>query len=63
MVAEPLAIIAAAVAAGAGLFGLARRDMPVAGWLRPTLGLTALVALAGYAGPLGGPAHRPIDWR
>ena len=57
MVATPAAIAAAAVAAAAGLSGLARRDMPEQLWLRLAVGLAALVALAGYPGPLGGPLH------
>ena len=57
MVATPVAIVAAAIAAAAGLAGLARRDMPEQRWLRLSVGLAALVALAGYPGPLGGPLH------
>ena len=41
--------------------GLARRDMPAGRWLRLSLGLAALLALAGYWGPLGGVFHAPID--
>ncbi len=61
MVADPMAILAAAVAAAMGLLGLARRDLPAGGWLRLSLGLAALVALAGYPGPLGGLLHQPVD--
>jgi arabinofuranan 3-O-arabinosyltransferase len=61
MVANPAAIIAAAVAAGAGLYGLARRDMPEQLWLRLSVAIAALVALVGYPGPLGGPAHAMVD--
>ena len=57
MVANPAAIAASAVAAAAGLCGLARRDMPERLWLRLSVGLVALAALAGYPGPLGGPLH------
>jgi arabinofuranan 3-O-arabinosyltransferase len=57
MVANPAAIAASAVAAAAGLCGLARRDMPERLWLRLSVGIAALAALAGYAGPLGGPLH------
>jgi arabinofuranan 3-O-arabinosyltransferase len=60
MVAYPVAIMAAAIAAGAGLTGLARRDLPASGWLRASLGTAALVALAGYPGPLGGPFHNVV---
>jgi arabinofuranan 3-O-arabinosyltransferase len=61
MVANPAAIIAAAVAAGAGLYGLARRDMPEQLWLRLSVAIAAIVALVGYPGPLGGPAHGIVD--
>src|SRR5262249_57561538 len=37
MVAYSVAIMAAAIAAGTGLLGLARRTLPVGGWLRPPL--------------------------
>ena len=43
MVTTPAAIIAAAIAAGSGLYGLARRDMPRAAWLRLSAGLAAAV--------------------
>ena len=61
MVADPIAIIAAAVAAATGLLGLARRDLPAGGWLRLSVGIAALIALAGYPGPLGGLFHQPVD--
>ena len=61
MVANPLAIMAGAIAAGTGLVGLARREMPSGNWLRLTLGVSALVALAGYAGPFGSPLHQGVD--
>ena len=61
MVAYPIAIIAAAVAAATGLLGLARRDLPAGGWLRWSVGIAALIALAGYPGPLGGLFHQPVD--
>jgi arabinofuranan 3-O-arabinosyltransferase len=61
MVAYPVAIMAAAIAAGTGLLGLSRRDLPVGGWLRLSLGAAALVALSGYSGPLGGVFHNPVD--
>jgi arabinofuranan 3-O-arabinosyltransferase len=57
MASNPGAIIASAVAAAAGLCGLARRDMPERRWLRLSIGIAALVALAGYSGPFGGPLH------
>ncbi|MDR2985625.1 MAG: alpha-(1-_3)-arabinofuranosyltransferase family protein, partial [Nocardiopsaceae bacterium] len=61
MVAYPFAIMAAAVAAATGLVGLSRRDLPYSGWLRLSLGIAALIALAGYPGPLGGIFHHPVD--
>ncbi|HET9895257.1 MAG TPA: alpha-(1-_3)-arabinofuranosyltransferase family protein [Streptosporangiaceae bacterium] len=61
MVTNPVAILAGAIAAGTGLLGLARRDLPYGGWLRLCLGLAALVALAGYPGPLGGLFHGQVD--
>jgi arabinofuranan 3-O-arabinosyltransferase len=60
-VSNPLAIMAGAIAAATGLVGLARRDLPSGGWLRLTLGAAALVALVGYAGPLGSPLHHGVD--
>ena len=57
MVANPAAIAAAAAAAAVGLAGLARRDLPDQLWLRLCVGLAAVIALAGYAGALGGPLH------
>src|SRR6266699_2026680 len=61
MVADPIAILAGAIAAATALLGLARRDLPCGSWLRLSLGLAALVALAGYPGPLGGPFHQPVE--
>ena len=55
------AIAAGTVAAAAGLAGLARRDLPEALWLRCTVGLAALYALAGDGGPLGGPLHQQVQ--
>jgi arabinofuranan 3-O-arabinosyltransferase len=55
------AVAAGAVAAAAGLAGLARRDLPEALWLRCTAGVAALYALAGYGGPLGGPLHQQVQ--
>ena len=60
MVAYPVAIMAAAIAAGTGLVGLSRRDLPASRWLRLSLGTAALVALAGYPGPAGGLFHHPV---
>jgi len=61
MIANPVAVLAAASTSALGLFGMARRDMPYGRWLRWSLGLAALVALAGYPGPLGGPFHGPVE--
>ena len=61
LVSTPMAIIAGAIPAACGLYGLALRNMPYAAWLRLSAGLAAAVALAGYGGPLGGPFHGEID--
>jgi arabinofuranan 3-O-arabinosyltransferase len=61
MVANPAAIAASAVTAAAGLCGLARRDMPERLWLRLSVGVAALAALASYPGPLGGPLHGVVQ--
>jgi arabinofuranan 3-O-arabinosyltransferase len=61
LVSTPMAIIAGAIAAGCGLYGLAMRSMPAAAWLRLSVGVAAAGALAGYGGVLGGPFHQPID--
>ncbi|HWG15535.1 MAG TPA: alpha-(1-_3)-arabinofuranosyltransferase family protein, partial [Streptosporangiaceae bacterium] len=61
MVAYVWPVAAASVASGAGLAGLARRDLPEAIWLRWTVLVAALWGLTGYAGPLGGPLHRQIQ--
>ena len=55
------AVAAAALAAAAGLGGLARRDLPEALWLRATVAVAALWGLTGYSGPLGGPLHGPVQ--
>jgi arabinofuranan 3-O-arabinosyltransferase len=61
VVSSPLAILASAAAAAVGLGGLARRDMPERRWLCGCVGLVAILGLAGYYGPLGGPWHAAID--
>jgi arabinofuranan 3-O-arabinosyltransferase len=61
VVTSPAAILASATAAGTGLYGLARRDMPERRWLLASVGLASAVALAGYGGPLGGPLSGPAD--
>ena len=61
LVSTPMAIIAGAIAAASGLYGLAQRDLPYGAWLRLCLGVAAAGALAGYGGALGGPFHGPVD--
>ncbi len=61
MVGSAWAVAGGTVAAAAGLAGLARRDLPEAGWLRCTAAVAALWALTGYAGPLGGPLHQQVQ--
>ena len=61
LVSTPMAIIAGAIAAASGLYGLALRDLPYGAWLRLCLGVAAAGALAGYGGALGGPFHGPVD--
>ncbi len=61
MVTSPIAILASATVAAAGLAGLARRDMPERRWLCICVGLVATAAMAGYYGPLGGPWHATVD--
>ncbi|MEU0215289.1 alpha-(1-_3)-arabinofuranosyltransferase [Streptomyces sp. NPDC006265] len=50
-------IICSALAAGLGLAGLARRDMPERRWLVLTVLAAVLVLLAGYGGAFGAPFH------
>jgi arabinofuranan 3-O-arabinosyltransferase len=54
-------IIASGLVAATGLYGLARRDMPMRRWLLASVGLAAAVALSGYWGPLGGPLSGVVD--
>src|SRR5580692_5585819 len=61
LVSTPMAIIAGAIAAASGLYGLAQRNLPYAAWLRLCAGVAAAGALAGYGGALGGPFHGPVD--
>lgn len=61
MVGSAWAVAGGTVAAAAGLAGLARRDLPEAGWLRGTAAVAALWALTGYGGPLGGPLHQQVQ--
>ncbi|MFH9015255.1 alpha-(1-_3)-arabinofuranosyltransferase family protein [Streptomyces sp. NPDC017943] len=58
-----LVIVCSALAAGLGLAGLARRDMPERRWLVLTVLVAALVLLAGYGGAFGAPFHGVVqDW-
>ncbi|MFV0136164.1 alpha-(1-_3)-arabinofuranosyltransferase family protein [Streptomyces sp. HMX87] len=58
-----LVIVSSALAAGLGLAGLARRDMPERRWLVLTVLVAALVLLAGYGGAAGAPFHGLVqDW-
>jgi arabinofuranan 3-O-arabinosyltransferase len=61
MISSAPAILASAVVSAVGLAGLARRDMPERRWLCICVGLAAILALAGYYGPLGGPWHAEVD--
>ena len=60
-VTTPASIIASGLAAATGLYGLARRDMPMRRWLLASVGLAAAVALSGYWGPLGDPLSAAVD--
>lgn len=56
-------IVCSALAAGLGLAGLARRDMPERRWLVLTVLSVALITLAGYGGSFGAPFHGVVqDW-
>ncbi|MEU5222823.1 alpha-(1-_3)-arabinofuranosyltransferase [Streptomyces toyocaensis] len=56
-------IVCSALAAGLGLAGLARRDMPERRWLVLTVLVASLVLLAGYGGAFGAPFHGVVqDW-
>ncbi|MGW2385768.1 DUF3367 domain-containing protein [Streptomyces sp. NPDC001658] len=58
-----IVILCSAFAAGLGLAGLARRDMPERRWLVLTVLVAILVLLAGYGGPFGAPFHGTVqDW-
>ncbi|MGP4049557.1 alpha-(1-_3)-arabinofuranosyltransferase domain-containing protein [Streptomyces sp. 2A115] len=52
-----IVILSSALAAGLGLAGLARRDMPERRWLVLTVLSVALITLAGYGGSFGAPFH------
>ncbi|MFF7894027.1 alpha-(1-_3)-arabinofuranosyltransferase family protein [Streptomyces sp. NPDC007907] len=54
-------IVCSALAAGLGLAGLARRDMPERRWLVLTVLVAVLVLLAGYGGVFGAPFHGVVQ--
>ncbi|MDC2953199.1 alpha-(1-_3)-arabinofuranosyltransferase family protein [Streptomyces gilvifuscus] len=61
--ASVVVIVCSALAAGLGLAGLARRDMPERRWLVLTVVSCALALLAGYGGAFGAPFHGVVqDW-
>ncbi|EGX57439.1 hypothetical protein SZN_22706, partial [Streptomyces zinciresistens K42] len=63
VVSSAVVIVCSALAAGLGLAGLARRDMPERRWLVLTVLTLALVLLAGYGGAFGAPFHGVVrDW-
>ncbi|WP_371600961.1 alpha-(1-_3)-arabinofuranosyltransferase family protein [Streptomyces sp. NBC_00564] len=63
VVASVIVIVCSALAAGLGLAGLARRDMPERRWLVLTVLTVALITLAGYGGSFGAPFHGVVqDW-
>jgi len=55
LVTLPVALFGSALAAGAGLFGLARRDLRERRFLLLAAGLALALMLIAYWGPLGGP--------
>ncbi|MGW6209995.1 alpha-(1-_3)-arabinofuranosyltransferase domain-containing protein [Streptomyces sp. NPDC055109] len=58
-----IVIVCSALAAGLGLAGLARRDLPERRWLVLTVLSVVLITLAGYGGSLGAPFHGVAqDW-
>jgi arabinofuranan 3-O-arabinosyltransferase len=52
LVSSPLVILASALLAAAGLYGLARKDLPHRRFLALTAVIGVLILTAGYAGPL-----------
>ncbi|MEW2570275.1 alpha-(1-_3)-arabinofuranosyltransferase [Streptomyces sp. NPDC047070] len=61
--ASAVAVVSSALAAGLGLAGLARRDIPERRWLVLTVMTAALITLAGYGGSFGAPFHGVVqDW-
>ncbi|MCF2540011.1 DUF3367 domain-containing protein [Streptomyces sp. FB2] len=63
VVSAAVVIVCSALAAGLGLAGLARRDMPERRWLVLTALTVVPVLLAGYGGAFGAPFHGVVqDW-
>ncbi|MFG2787438.1 alpha-(1-_3)-arabinofuranosyltransferase family protein [Streptomyces sp. NPDC048419] len=63
VVSSVVVIVCSALAAGLGLAGLARRDMPERRWLVLTVISVVLVLFAGYGGAFGAPFHGTVqDW-
>ncbi|MES5821333.1 alpha-(1-_3)-arabinofuranosyltransferase family protein [Streptomyces sp. RG80] len=63
VVSSVIVIVCSALAAGLGLAGLARRDMPERRWLTLTVIVIAPILLAGYGGAFGAPFHGVVqDW-
>ncbi|MFC4471731.1 alpha-(1-_3)-arabinofuranosyltransferase [Streptomyces xiangluensis] len=56
-----LVIVCSALAAGLGLAGLARRDLPERRWLVLVVLSVALITLAGYGGSFGAPFHETFQ--
>ncbi|MEU7578941.1 alpha-(1-_3)-arabinofuranosyltransferase [Streptomyces sp. NPDC041068] len=54
-------IVCSALAAGLGLAGLARRDLPERRWLVLTVLSVVLITLAGYGGAFGAPFHETVQ--
>ncbi|WP_033320734.1 alpha-(1-_3)-arabinofuranosyltransferase [Streptomyces yerevanensis] len=54
-------IVCSALAAGLGLAGLARRDLPERRWLVLVVLSVALITLAGYGGSFGAPFHETFQ--
>jgi arabinofuranan 3-O-arabinosyltransferase len=52
---SPYVLVASALVAALGVFGLARNDLPEKRFLRWTFGIGVVAAIAGYWGKLGGP--------
>ncbi|WP_328365163.1 alpha-(1-_3)-arabinofuranosyltransferase [Streptomyces sp. NBC_00445] len=63
VVSSVVVVVCSTLAAGLGLAGLARRDLPERRWLVLTVLTVALIVLAGYGGAFGAPFHGVVqDW-